>query len=258
MKRLVLAMIVSLAVANSVVQAQHGPQPTAPGKAAHGPAQMSKPVAAKPSVSKPTVSKPPTTKPTTAKPAATKPATKPAQSTSVKPVTKSASTKTASKTATGPGSKQTVNADTKAATKETKVATKETRIATTTTPTPTPVQLKLQQNTKLASKVQSRLPGIDVMTAAEGFRNLGQFVAAANVSNNLGIPFADLKRKMVVEQLSLGQSIQSLKTVASPTIEAQRAEHDASVLIRASEQQTADVSVSKTQPKPRPRTILDR
>jgi hypothetical protein len=208
---------------------------------------MSKPVATKPNVGKPTTSKPTTTKPVSTKPLTTKPTkpvtTKPAKSTAVKPVTKSASSKTASKPATGPGSKQ-----------------KAERIATLSpTGTLTPVQLKLQQNTKLATKVQSRLPaGTDLMTAAGGFRNLGQFVAAANVSNNLGIPFADLKRKMVVDKLSLGQSIQSLKTVASPTVEAQRAELEASVLIRASEKETADVSVSKTQPKPRPRTALDR
>jgi hypothetical protein len=50
----------------------------------------------------------------------------------------------------------------------------------------TKVQQKLQRNTNLAAKLQGRLPaGADLMTAASGFKNLGQFVAAVNVSNNL-------------------------------------------------------------------------
>ncbi len=43
------------------------------------------------------------------------------------------------------------------------------------------------------------------------FRNYGQYNAALHVSENLGIPFADLKQKMVVEGLSLGQAIQALR-----------------------------------------------
>ena len=102
----------------------------------------------------------------------------------------------------------------------------------------TPVQQKLQQNTNLAAKLRSRLPaGTDLMTASAGFRNLGQFVAAVNVSNNLNIPFADLKTKMVTDGKSLGQSIQALRPVASATVEAQRAEYDARTMI--AERETA-------------------
>ncbi len=91
-------------------------------------------------------------------------------------------------------------------------------------PTLTAVQQKLQKNTNLASKLQSRLPqGADLMKSAEGFRNLGQFVAAVNVSNNLGLDFTALKVKMVDDGLSLGQSIQSLKPASSGALEAQRA-----------------------------------
>jgi len=98
----------------------------------------------------------------------------------------------------------------------------------------TPVQQKLQKNTNLANKLQGRLPGgTDLMTASSGFRNLGQFVAAVNVSNNLGIPFAQLKTRMVDDGMSLGQSIQALKPTANSTVEAGRAEHDADVLIQA-------------------------
>ena len=113
-----------------------------------------------------------------------------------------------------------------------------------------PVQQKLQKNTNLANKLQSRLPaGTDLMTAADGFRNLGQFVAAVNVSNNLGIPFADLKTKMVDEHLSLGQSIQKLKPTASGTIEAQRADYDAQGMIYESEQAQASTTTTTTTSK---------
>ena len=101
----------------------------------------------------------------------------------------------------------------------------------------TPVQQKLQRNTNLASKLQSRLPaGTDLGTAAAGFRNLGQFVAAVNVSNNLGLDFTTLKTAMVTDGKSLGQAIQSQKgTTVNATQQAQRAKRDADAMIRATE-----------------------
>jgi hypothetical protein len=117
------------------------------------------------------------------------------------------------------------------------------------------VQEKLQKNTALASKLASRLPaGTDVTAAAAGFRNLGQFVAAVNVSNNLGIPFAQLKTKMTVEGKSLGQSIQALKAGSTGTVEAQHAEYEARVLITTTEQATATAPqpVATRKAKPRP------
>jgi hypothetical protein len=111
----------------------------------------------------------------------------------------------------------------------------------------TPLQQKLQTNTTLASKLQSRLPGTNLMQAADGFKNLGQFVAAVNVSNNLGIPFADLKTKMVTDGKSLGQSIQALRPEVSATVEAQRAEYDARGMIAESEvSQTVSGSTTTT------------
>src|SRR5258708_40291115 len=57
----------------------------------------------------------------------------------------------------------------------------------------TPGQL-LTQNTQLSSKLGALLPaGTNLQTAASGFRNLGQFVAAVHVSHNLGVPFDQLK-----------------------------------------------------------------
>ena len=117
-------------------------------------------------------------------------------------------------------------------TKSTKAST-----ITTTTTTLSPVQLKLQKNTNLASKLQSRLPaGTDLTLAAAGFRNLGQFVAAVNVSNNLGIPFLELKTRMVDQGMSLGQAIQDARpTTTDTTVVVRRAETDANELIRTTD-----------------------
>src|SRR5262249_24134177 len=80
--------------------------------------------------------------------------------------------------------------------------------------------------------LQSRLgPSVNVINAASGFRNLGQFVAAVNVSHNLGIPFPQLKNDMVTNHKSLGQSIQDLRPSANSTQEVERAEHEAKIEI---------------------------
>ena len=122
-------------------------------------------------------------------------------------------------------------------------AAKASKAATTTTTSTTlltPVQQKLQRNTNLASKLQSRLPaGTDLNLASAGFRNLGQFVAAVNVSNNLGIPFAQLKTRMVDRDMSLGQAIQDARpATGDTTVVVRRAETDAYALIRTTEQAT--------------------
>jgi sensor domain CHASE-containing protein len=86
------------------------------------------------------------------------------------------------------------------------------------------------------------------MAASAGFRNLGQFVAAVNVSNNLGISFTELKTRMVTDGMSLGQAIQSVRPLtASPTIEAQRAEYDARGMIVDSDQAQAAATASAAQ-----------
>src|SRR6476661_6551204 len=73
-----------------------------------------------------------------------------------------------------------------------------TTTTATTTPTginfnTTPVGSKLTKNVALQSKLTTRLTALgyggNVFEAAYGFKNLGQFVAATNVSRNLGIPF---------------------------------------------------------------------
>lgn len=76
-------------------------------------------------------------------------------------------------------------------------------------------QEKLLSNMELARRLRLRL-GSDPMAAAAGFRNLGQFVAAVNISNNLGISFTLLKSLMVDRGMSLGQAIQQAKTLEAP------------------------------------------
>src|SRR5262245_2383664 len=88
---------------------------------------------------------------------------------------------------------------------------------------------KLAANTKLAGKLQSLLPpGTNLQTAASGFKNLGQFVAAVHVSHNLGIPFDQLKAKMLgPSSQSLGKAIQDLKPTANAKAETKKAESEA-------------------------------
>ena len=66
--------------------------------------------------------------------------------------------------------------------------------------TAAPVGQKLSKNSALRSKLESRLKALGYTgtsyQAAYGFKNLGQFVAAINVSRNLGIPFDQLKLQM--------------------------------------------------------------
>jgi hypothetical protein len=224
--------------------------------------------AAKPPVAKPATSKAaPTSHATSVKPQAAagqskvktqpKPATTASggklQTKAVKPET--AASKAAAKSPASTAAKtdkptpktaqndsKTVKSDKASDTKLAKTEKKSDKPSKTATQTPattqlTPVQEKLKQNTNLAATLESRLPkGTNLMTAAEGFRNLGQFVAAVNVSNNLGISFDELKTKLVTNNMSLGQAIQATRPLtASPTIEAQRAEYDARGMIVDSE-----------------------
>ena len=96
---------------------------------------------------------------------------------------------------------------------------------------------KLTSNTKLAGKLQT-LTGMDAQTACAGFKNLGQCVAAAHVSQNLGLKFTDLKDTMLAlnpdgtpnttaKSMSLGKAIQTLKPEADPKAEIKKANEQA-------------------------------
>lgn len=201
-------------------------------------------------------------KPKPPKPPASKPV-KPAAVKAVKPAVKANGSRPVK--ATTPKAPKPAKA-TKSVKVDTKKSPKTTAASTTpegTTPPATndrvpltKVQEKLQRNTNLASKLRGRLPeGTDLMKAAYGFKNLGQFVAAVNVSNNLDIPFAKLKRLMVKEGYSLGQSIQELKPRSSGTVEARRAEADAQRTIAATETPVASTTTA-AKPKAKSRKAV--
>ncbi len=59
--------------------------------------------------------------------------------------------------------------------------------------------------------------------AAFGFRTQMQFVSAVHVSNSLGIPFNELKAKLLTQGLSLDDSIRTLRPIADAAAEAERA-----------------------------------
>jgi hypothetical protein len=89
----------------------------------------------------------------------------------------------------------------------------------------------LQQTPKLAENVSKLFPaGTDLPAAATGFRSLSDFVAAAYVGKNLGIPFADMKAKML-GGASLDRAISALKPDADGLIEARKARGQADELI---------------------------
>ena len=117
--------------------------------------------------------------------------------------------------------------------KTTAVTTTTTTTTTTTVTTTTPTTVK---NAQLEQRLQALLPGMNVSDASRGFKNWGQFVAAAHVSRNLNIPFASLKAKMIgTPPMSLGQAIQALKpggtttsvTTSTVRTEVRRAETEA-------------------------------
>jgi hypothetical protein len=79
---------------------------------------------------------------------------------------------------------------------------------------------------QLSQRLQGMLPaGMTVEQASAGFKNLGQFMAAVNVSKNLSIPFDQLKAQVTGSSAkSLGAAIHTLKPDADATGEVERAE----------------------------------
>ncbi len=98
----------------------------------------------------------------------------------------------------------------------------------------------LQQHPQLESRLSSLLPaGTNMQQAAQGFKNLGQFVAAVHVSHNLGIPFDQLKSTMVgPPSESLGKAIHTLKPDANGKAETKKAENQAKQDLTATENDT--------------------
>ena len=132
-------------------------------------------------------------------PAVTTKASKPAKTTKASKTTTATSTTATSTTATSNTATSNTETSTSGSTQ-------------TSTVTLSPVQQKLQKNTNLAAKMQSRLPaGTDLMRAASGFKSLGQFVSTVNASHNHDLPFPALKRRIVTEGMSLGQAMKDLR-----------------------------------------------
>lgn len=108
------------------------------------------------------------------------------------------------------------------------------------------VQQELQRNTVLSNTVRARLPqGADLRAAAAGFRRLELFVATVHASSNVAVPFAELKRRIVNDGMTLGQALQDIRPKSRYWDEARRAEDDAAAMIRTSE---AVVLASERQP----------
>ena len=121
------------------------------------------------------------------------------------------------------------------------IAGQRARGATATRPSAvrvalSPVQQAIYRNTVLADTVRVRLPqGTDLLAAAGGFRRLELFVATVHASNNLLVPFSELKRRIVNDGMTLGQAIQDIRPKSRYWSEARRAEDDAAEVIRTSE-----------------------
>ena len=105
---------------------------------------------------------------------------------------------------------------------------------------------RLEKNTHLATQLKGLFPpDTDLQLASSGFKNLGQFVAAAHVSKNLGVPFDQLKAKMLGTSttagksgdspVSLGKAIKELRPEADATSEVKKAERQAKEEIKQSE-----------------------
>jgi hypothetical protein len=100
----------------------------------------------------------------------------------------------------------------------------------------------LTQNTKLAGKLSALLakqnpPITDLQMASQGFKNLGQFVSAVHVSNNLNIPFTTLKTEMLKDG-SLGKAIKALRPDADSKAETKTAQKQTDEDVRESQTDT--------------------
>lgn len=88
----------------------------------------------------------------------------------------------------------------------------------------------LSHNAAIAGKIRT-LTGEDAATACNGFKNLGQCVAAAHVAKNLNIPggFDALKAKITGTGAgNLGKAIEALEPSANAKSEVKKANKQAS------------------------------
>ena len=112
----------------------------------------------------------------------------------------------------------------------------------------TTMDQQLSKNTKLAGKIKSLTGMSSAQQACDGFKNLGQCVAAAHVGKNLGINFSCLKADMTGlapakgsncttgtaapsgatgKTMSLGKAIQTLSPTVNASAQAKKAQKQA-------------------------------
>jgi len=106
----------------------------------------------------------------------------------------------------------------------------------------------LGKNPAIGDKIHS-LTGLPASQACTGFKNLGQCVAAAHVSKNLGITFDCLRSDMTgqapaqgttcpagtgTKSMSLGKAIQTLDPHADPKSESKKGETEAQQDLKSS------------------------
>jgi hypothetical protein len=168
------------------------------------------------------------------------------------PHTTSVSTTPTTTTTSAHGNKHTVSSSPTPTTATTPTATTPTTPTTNTTPTTTrehgnkhttstttttatnPIASKISSHPQQAARIERMLPqGMTLATASNGFRNQGQFIAALHVSQNLNIPFTDLKQAMTgPNPMSLGQSIHKLRPSVDATTAESRARTQATTDLR--------------------------
>ena len=76
-----------------------------------------------------------------------------------------------------------------------------------------PIADKISSKPKLAAKIEARLPtGLTLAQASTGFKNQGQFMAAVNVSRNLGIDFVKLQTAMTGQTVKVDPATHAITT----------------------------------------------
>ena len=88
---------------------------------------------------------------------------------------------------------------------------------------------QLSQQPTLIARIRPLLPrGTDPNRAASGFGDLGEFISTVHVSDNLDIPFHELKSRVTGPAgRSLGEAIRELRPTADPGVEIKRAREQA-------------------------------
>jgi hypothetical protein len=121
------------------------------------------------------------------------------------------------------------------------------------------VAAKAMTKQKLMDRLATRFPDVDLNLLTADFKNFGQFNAALHVSENLGIPFADLKAAMTgttmeglatgESKLSLGQAIKELRPGADADAEVQLATKQAATLDTPASLDTTQTTATAKRPK---------